>query len=152
MLMMLSNLNPHLSNSNLRFVTGCSTTLGICADRWDKNWAWSNYLNKDALAQADNLRSQLQRIMEHFEIDSISLTDTKKLYVSIRQALVNGFFMQVAHRESNIGSYLTMKDNQAVVLHPRCGLEGQPEWVLFNEFVLTTRPYLRTVSKIEPEW
>jgi pre-mRNA-splicing factor ATP-dependent RNA helicase DHX15/PRP43 len=91
--------------------------------------------------------------MEQFEIDSISLTDTKKLYVNIRQALVNGFFMQVAHREGNIGPYLTVKDNQVVAtLHPSCGLEGRPEWILFNEFVLTTQPYLRTVSKIEPEW
>lgn len=90
--------------------------------------------------------------MERFEIDSISVNDTKKLYVYIRQALVNGFFMQVAHREGEKGGYLTVKDNQVVALHPSCGLEGQPEWVLFNEFVLTTRPYIRTVSEVKPEW
>ena len=28
----------------------------------------------------------------------------------------------------------------------------QPEWVLFNEFVLTTQPYIRTVTEIRPEW
>jgi pre-mRNA-splicing factor ATP-dependent RNA helicase DHX15/PRP43 len=39
-----------------------------------------------------------------------------------------------------------------VSLHPSCGLDTQPEWVLFNEFVLTTRPYIRTVSDIRPEW
>jgi pre-mRNA-splicing factor ATP-dependent RNA helicase DHX15/PRP43 len=39
-----------------------------------------------------------------------------------------------------------------VSLHPSCGLDTQPEWVLFNEFVLTTRPYIRTVSEIRPEW
>lgn len=39
-----------------------------------------------------------------------------------------------------------------VSLHPSCGLETQPEWVLFNEFVLTTRPYIRTVTEIRPEW
>jgi pre-mRNA-splicing factor ATP-dependent RNA helicase DHX15/PRP43 len=90
--------------------------------------------------------------MERFEIDSASVNDTKKLYTYIRQALVNGFFMQVAHREGEKGSYVTVKDNQVVALHPSCGLEGQPEWVLFNEFVLTTRPYIRTVSEIKPEW
>ncbi|KAH6879690.1 pre-mRNA-splicing factor ATP-dependent RNA helicase PRP43 [Coprinopsis sp. MPI-PUGE-AT-0042] len=118
----------------------------------DRNWAWTNYLNNQVLIQADNVRAQLERNMERFEIASISLADTKKLYVNIRQALVNGFFMQVAHREGEKGTYLTVKDNQAVSLHPSCGLEGQPEWVLFNEFVLTTRPYIRTVSKIKPEW
>ncbi|KAJ2932282.1 hypothetical protein H1R20_g4806, partial [Candolleomyces eurysporus] len=121
-------------------------------NRWDKNWASNNYLNQRALAEADNVRTQLQRSMERFEIDSISLADTKKLYGNIQQALVVGFFMQVAHREGARGSYVTVKDNQAAALHPSCGLKEQPEWVLFNEFVLTTRPYLRTVSKIEPEW
>ena len=41
---------------------------------------------------------------------------------------------------------------QVVSLHPSCGLDTQPEWVLFNEFVLTTRPYIRTVTEIRPEW
>ena len=41
---------------------------------------------------------------------------------------------------------------QMVSLHPSCRLNTQPEWVLFNEFVLTTRPYIRTVTEIRPEW
>jgi pre-mRNA-splicing factor ATP-dependent RNA helicase DHX15/PRP43 len=41
---------------------------------------------------------------------------------------------------------------QVVHLHPSCCLQTQPEWVLFNEFVLTTRPYIRTVTEIRPEW
>ena len=28
----------------------------------------------------------------------------------------------------------------------------RPEWVLFNEFVLTTQPYIRTVTEIRPGW
>ncbi len=42
--------------------------------------------------------------------------------------------------------------DQVVSLHPSCGLDTQPEWVLFNEFVLTTRPYIRTVTEIRAEW
>jgi pre-mRNA-splicing factor ATP-dependent RNA helicase DHX15/PRP43 len=45
-----------------------------------------------------------------------------------------------------------VKDNQVVSLHPSCGLETQPEWVLFNEFVLTTRHFIRTVTEIRPDW
>ncbi|KIO00627.1 hypothetical protein M404DRAFT_152107 [Pisolithus tinctorius Marx 270] len=60
--------------------------------------------------------------------------------------------MQAAHKEGEKGSYLTVKDNQVVNLHPSCGLDTQPEWVLFNEFVLTTRPYIRTVTDVRPEW
>ena len=28
----------------------------------------------------------------------------------------------------------------------------RPEWVLFNEFVFTTQPYIRTVTEIRPGW
>ncbi|KAI0252844.1 hypothetical protein BJV78DRAFT_1199359 [Lactifluus subvellereus] len=71
--------------------------------------------------------------------------------MNIRKALVCGFFMQVARKEGEKG-YLTVKDNQAVSLHPSCGLDTQPVWVLFSEFVLTTQPYIRTVTEIRPEW
>jgi pre-mRNA-splicing factor ATP-dependent RNA helicase DHX15/PRP43 len=42
--------------------------------------------------------------------------------------------------------------SQIVALHPSCGLDSQPEWVTFNEFVLTKRPYIRTVTEVRPEW
>jgi len=60
--------------------------------------------------------------------------------------------MQVAHKEGEKGNYLTVKDHQVVGLHPSCGLDTQPEWVIFNEFILTTRPYIRTVSEVRVEW
>lgn len=41
---------------------------------------------------------------------------------------------------------------QVVGLHPSCGLKTQPEWVIFNEFVLTARPYIRTVTEVRPDW
>lgn len=75
-----------------------------------------------------------------------------QLHENIRKALLTGFFMQVAHWDSGKNAYLTVKDGQAVQLHPSCGLEGKPDWVVFNEFVLTTTPYIRTVSAVQPEW
>ena len=79
---------------------------------YDKNWTWANYLSARALAQADNVRAQLQRTMERFEVELVSMQDEKKLWQSVRQALVCGFFMQVAHKEGEKGNYLTVKDNQ----------------------------------------
>lgn len=118
----------------------------------DRNWAWTNYLSARALAQAENVRKQLERTMERHEIEIITNTNTQKLYINVRKALVCGYFMQVAHKEGEKGNYLTVKDNQVVGLHPSCGLETQPEWVIFNEFVLTTRPYIRTVTEVRAEW
>ncbi|KAF9003094.1 P-loop containing nucleoside triphosphate hydrolase protein [Cyathus striatus] len=121
-------------------------------NKHDKNWAWTNYLSARALQQADNVRSQLQRTMERYEVELVSLSDEKRLYQKVREALVCGFFMQVAHKEGEKNNYLTVKDNQVVALHPSCGLDSQPEWVIFNEFVLTTRPYIRTVTEVRAEW
>jgi pre-mRNA-splicing factor ATP-dependent RNA helicase DHX15/PRP43 len=78
--------------------------------------------------------------------------DEAQLHESIRKTLLTGFFMQVAHWDPGKKVYLTVKDMQPVQLHPSCDLEGKPEWVVFHEFVLTTTPYIRTVSAVEPEW
>ena len=88
--------------------------------------------------------------MVRFDVDLVSFGEGPKLYQRVREALVCGFFMQIAHKEEK--QYVTIKDNQQVSLHPSCGLDTQPEWVLFNEFVLTTRPYIRTVTTVNPEW
>ena len=91
---------------------GIAIKVCLSLDKHDKNWAWTNYLSLRALQQADNVRAQLQRNMERFDIDLISLQDENRLYLKIRQALVCGFFMQVAHKEGEKGNYLTVKDNQ----------------------------------------
>ena len=75
-----------------------------------------------------------------------------QLHENIQRALLTGFFMQVAHLDPEKKAYLTVKDVQPVQLHPSCDLDGKPDWVVFNEFVLTTTPYIRTVSAVEPEW
>ncbi|KAF8840453.1 P-loop containing nucleoside triphosphate hydrolase protein [Paxillus ammoniavirescens] len=121
-------------------------------NKYDRNWAWNNFLSARALAQAENVREQLQRNMERSELELVSISDEKKMYTAIRKVLCCGYFMQVAHKEGDKGNYLTVKDNQVVGLHPSCGLDTQPEWVVFNEFVLTTRPYIRTVTDVRPEW
>lgn len=119
----------------------------------DQKWTWDNYLSSRALAQADNVRKQLLRIMERYDLDLTSRVATgPEFYNNIRKTLVCGFFMQVAHREGEKGSYKTIKDNQLVSLHPSCGLDTSPEWVLFNEFVLTSKSFIRTVTTIKPEW
>ncbi|GJE93624.1 ATP-dependent RNA helicase [Phanerochaete sordida] len=121
-------------------------------NKGDRQWPWNNYLSARALMQAENVRAQLERTMERYEVALVSTQDERKLYTNVRKALVCGYFMQVAHREGEKNQYLTVKDNQVVGLHPSCGLDNQPEWVIFNEFVLTTRPYIRTVTMVQPEW
>uniref|UniRef100_A0A669DE60 ATP-dependent RNA helicase DHX15 n=1 Tax=Oreochromis niloticus TaxID=8128 RepID=A0A669DE60_ORENI len=115
-------------------------------------WCYDNFVNYRSLMSADNVRQQLSRIMDRFSLPRRSTEfSSRDYYINIRRALVTGFFMQVAHLERT-GHYLTVKDNQVVQLHPSTVLDHKPEWVLYNEFVLTTKNYIRTCTDIKPEW
>ena len=116
-----------------------------------KQWCHDHFLSFRSLQQADNVRLQLKRIMERSEVELIS-TDfqDKKYYENIRRALVAGFFMQVAKKDNK--TYVTVKDEQNVLLHPSTVLGQDSEWVVYNEFVLTSKNYIRTVTAVKPEW
>eukprot|EP00963_Diacronema_lutheri_P011309 scaffold1368_cov333-Pavlova_lutheri.AAC.4 len=116
------------------------------------DWCFENYLNYRSLKSADNVRNQLSRLCQKFNIRLCSTEFTSRhYYINIRKAIVKGFFMQVAHKE-RAGHYLTAKDNQVVFLHPSCVLDKKPDWVLYHEFVLTTKNYIRTNTVVEGDW
>ncbi|KAL3184886.1 hypothetical protein MRX96_030780 [Rhipicephalus microplus] len=150
-------LDPQLAKM---LITSCeyncsNEALSITAmlsDHEDTQWCYDNFINYRSMKSADNVRQQLSRIMDRFNLRRTSTEFTSKdYYINIRKTLVSGFFMQVAHLERT-GHYLTIKDNQVVQLHPSTCLDHKPEWVVYNEFVLTTKNYIRTVTDIKPEW
>jgi len=118
----------------------------------DGGWASENFLSARSLASADSVRSQLQRIMERLGVPLVS-TDFSDpdYYRNLRKCVVAGNFLQVAHLERG-GSYLTVKDNQVVAIHPSSVLDMKPPWVCFEEFVLTSRNYIRTCTAVEVDW
>lgn len=118
-----------------------------------KQWCHDHFVSLRALQSADHVRLQLRRIMEREELELMSTPfEDKRYYENIRRALVAGFFMQVARREGTGKTYVTVKDNQNVLLHPSTVLGQDCEWVVYNEFVLTTKNYIRTVTAVRPEW
>ncbi|KAF9592683.1 hypothetical protein IFM89_016760 [Coptis chinensis] len=118
----------------------------------DAQWCYDNFVNNRALKSADNVRQQLVRIMARFNLKLCS-TDfsSRDYYVNIKTTMLAGYFMQVAHLE-RAGHYLTVKDNQVVHLHPSNCLDHKPEWAIYNEYVLTSRNFIRTVTDIRGEW
>lgn len=118
----------------------------------EREMTYNAYLNLRSLQSADSVRNQLSRICDRLHINLVSTPfNDRSYYTNIRKALVSGFFQQVAHVERS-GKYITVKDNQSVMLHPSCVLGRRPQWVLYHEFVLTTKHYIRTVCDIEGEW
>ncbi|KAI4281954.1 MAG: hypothetical protein L6R38_003297 [Xanthoria sp. 2 TBL-2021] len=118
-----------------------------------KQWCHDHFLSLRALQSADNVRLQLKRIMESREVELMSTPfEDKKYYENIRRALVAGFFMQVAMKDAGSKTYVTVKDNQNVLLHPSTVLQTESEWLVYNEFVLTTKNFVRTVTTVRAEW
>ncbi|KAK0650879.1 putative Pre-mRNA-splicing factor ATP-dependent RNA helicase PRP43 [Cercophora samala] len=119
-----------------------------------KKWCHEHFLSFRHLSSADNVRAQLKRIMETHEIELVSTPfNNKDYYTNIRRALLAGFFMQVAMKESsNSKIYKTVKDDQMVMIHPSTVVSSPYDWVVYNEFVLTTKQYIRTVTNVRPEW
>ncbi|KAI9732377.1 MAG: DEAH-box ATP-dependent RNA helicase prp43 [Cirrosporium novae-zelandiae] len=119
-----------------------------------KQWCYDHFLNLRSLQSADNVRMQLRRIMEREELELMSTPfEDKKYYDNIRRALLAGFFMQVAKKDGTGKTYTLVRDHKdPVLLHPSTVLGHESEWVLYNEFVLTTKNYIRNVTAIKPEW
>lgn len=118
----------------------------------DSTWCYNNFVNARSMKAADNVRNQLGRICMRYGIELVSGDmSSRSYYANIRKAILTGYFMQVAHLERS-GHYLTVKDNQAVTIHPSTTLDHKPEWVLYNEFVLTSKSFIRTVTDVRGEW
>ncbi|GFR40936.1 hypothetical protein Agub_g1596 [Astrephomene gubernaculifera] len=118
----------------------------------DPNWCYEHFLNYRSLKSADSVRTQLVRICTRMNLRLVSTPfEDKEYYLNIRKAVTAGYFMQVAHLARQ-GQYLTVKDNQVVHLHPSTCLDHKPEWVLYQEFVLTTKNYIRSCLDIKGEW
>lgn len=118
-----------------------------------KKWCFDHYLNYRSIQAADNIRNQLERMMERHNLNLNSNDYDSPIYFeNIKRALAQGFFMQAAKKKSNSKGFLTVKDNQQVLIHPSSVLSKDIEWVIYNEFVLTTQNYIRTVTGIKPEW
>ena len=124
-----------------------------------KAWAWDNFVDERSLKSADSVRAQLERLMVKQKL-AVTAGDflSRDYYKNIRRALTAGYFMTCAHLQrmgggkGGGGKYLTVKDRQSVDVHPSSVLDYEPEWLLYHEFVLTTKNYIRTVTTVEGAW
>jgi pre-mRNA-splicing factor ATP-dependent RNA helicase DHX15/PRP43 len=147
----------HINGDHLTMLNAFHAYKGKCSPpggnpKLGQDWCRENFINGRSIAQADSVRTQLERVMTRFNqsLDSTPF-HSSDYYTNIRRCLLSGYFMQTAYRQPQ-GHYITIKDNQVVVLHPSCVHKDKPDWVLYHEFVLTTKNYIRTITDIEPQW
>eukprot|EP00308_Calcidiscus_leptoporus_P011909 CAMPEP_0119370234 /NCGR_PEP_ID=MMETSP1334-20130426/16621_1 /TAXON_ID=127549 /ORGANISM="Calcidiscus leptoporus, Strain RCC1130" /LENGTH=717 /DNA_ID=CAMNT_0007387257 /DNA_START=54 /DNA_END=2207 /DNA_ORIENTATION=+ len=123
--------------------------------RESSSWCFDHFLSLRTLKTADSVRSSLLRLMRRLQLlgpSSRQLESANEHGVRLRQCLLSGYFTQVAKQERG-GQYVTAKDGQPVQLHPSSVLARRPaRWVCYDEFVLTAKSYIRTVTEVEREW
>lgn len=118
-----------------------------------RDWCWNNFINDRSISSAESVKKQLLGIMRRLDIPLVTCKGANGRFDTnaIRMALTNAMYMQTAYLQ-RAGNYLTVKDNQIVYLHPGSSVDGKPQWVVFEEFALTSKNYIRTVTTTRGEW
>jgi len=58
-----------------------------------------------------------------------------------------------AGRKFTREGYIIILENQPVYIHQSSALfQRQPDWVIYNDLVMTTKEYMREVTVIDPKW
>lgn len=113
-------------------------------------WCFENFIQARQIRRAEDVRKQLQGIMQRYKHRIISCgRDTTK----VRQTLCTGFFRNAARKDQQEGGYKTLVEGTPVYMHPSSALFGKgSEHVIYHDLVLTTKEYMRITTSIEPKW
>ncbi|KAK1269634.1 putative pre-mRNA-splicing factor ATP-dependent RNA helicase [Acorus gramineus] len=112
-------------------------------------WCYENFVQSRSLRRAQDVRKQLLTIMDRYKLDVVS---AGRDFTKIRKAITAGFFFHAARKDPQEG-YRTLVENQPVYIHPSSALfQRQPDWVIYNELVMTTKEYMREVTVVDPKW
>lgn len=129
---------------------------------FSKSWCTRNCLHYRNLMKATKIIAQLRNVRgidwltcrnsRTFTTTTATTTTTKN---TIAKALCSAFFLNVARRDRSADdcSYKTLTSPTTVYIHPSSVLyRKNPEWVIYNDLLLTTKEYMRDVSIIDPKW
>ncbi|KAF2975104.1 hypothetical protein EK904_004159, partial [Melospiza melodia maxima] len=152
-------LDPQLSKSLLascefECVDEMLTIAAMVTELSREQWCCECFLSCSALSLAEMIRAELVEIMKRIELP-ISEPDfgSEANLLSIKKALLSGYFMHIARDVDGSGNYLMLTHKQVAQLHPfssYCNTRRIPEWVLFHEFSISEGNSIRVVSEISP--
>eukprot|EP01016_Furgasonia_blochmanni_P011739 TRINITY_DN1543_c0_g1_i15.p2 TRINITY_DN1543_c0_g1~~TRINITY_DN1543_c0_g1_i15.p2 ORF type:complete len:338 (+),score=45.26 TRINITY_DN1543_c0_g1_i15:77-1090(+) len=108
-----------------------------------------NGLNEKALVAAVRVKEQLEKMMKKYKLPVKSSDDDPD---AIMRCIVTGYFANVAQRQPD-SSYKGVRSKETLYLHPSSILTiTYPEWVIYNEVVVTGKHYMREASAIQSGW
>ncbi|KAM9733908.1 putative ATP-dependent RNA helicase DHX40 [Menidia menidia] len=120
-------------------------------------WCKDNWIHWRALKSAFNVETQLRDILFRLQQKRDFPKETHDCNKSelFRRCLCSGYFTNVARR--SFGKvFCTMDGHGSMVhIHPSSSLfdqEGELDWIVFHDVLVTSRMYIRTVCPIRYEW
>ena len=154
-------------------VSGDHITLLNVYHAWEsadssRQWCLENHVQYRTLIKARDIKQQLIDICTKMGLDtetpnsdsenpdnndSNQNSEAYDKIENISKAFAVGFFQNAAQL-SKSGVYRTVKGQVDVEMHPSSCLNKDlaPQTVVFYEMVMTTKRYMRTVIKVEPNW
>ncbi|KAJ3604944.1 hypothetical protein NHX12_026995 [Muraenolepis orangiensis] len=123
----------------------------------DEAWCTANFLNPASLRLAVVIRAELLEVMQRIELPvSPPAFGCQDNCTNVKQALISGFFLKVAHDVDGSGNYLLLTHRHVAHLHPfssyLCGQPASdpPPWVLYHDFTISHDNCIRTASEVHP--
>lgn len=132
----------------------------------DKEWCKASFLKFGTLIKAKKVRDQLVSMLEKVIIDiPATAAATPSMQESnetenVLKCLVAAFPLRIAQKLPPDGTvpgtrYRTTTEGIEARIHPSSSLarrDPMPDWVVFNELVLTSKKYLKMVASVEQPW
>jgi ATP-dependent RNA helicase DHX8/PRP22 len=119
------------------------------ANKFSNPWAHENFLQARSLKRAQDVRKQLQSIMDRYKLP---VESAGKNWKRVCKAIASGYFFNAAKKDPQEG-YRTLVEGQPVYIHPSSALfNRQPDWCIYYQLVLTSKEYMRECLAIDPKW
>eukprot|EP00744_Colponema_vietnamica_P005264 GILI01007729.1.p1 GENE.GILI01007729.1~~GILI01007729.1.p1 ORF type:complete len:610 (+),score=186.44 GILI01007729.1:113-1831(+) len=121
--------------------------------KYSNDWCKENYINSRCMSQAASIYRQLLGIQRRVGMKpNENRTENMQFGNHIRKAILRGFFSKIAMSMPSKNQFITLKDNVKSLLFPTTFLNRRPQFVVFNELVLTSNTYIRTATAIADDW
>eukprot|EP00727_Mastigamoeba_balamuthi_P012192 m51a1_g7596 putative atp-dependent rna helicase dhx8 (652) ;mRNA; f:224239-227355 len=115
------------------------------------HWCRQCGVDYKTMAKVESVREQLAEYYKSIGLPLVSCGDSGSLD-PLRRCFVAGFFMNAAAVLPD-RTFRTLIDNKLVSIHPSSVLHGKrPNCVIYNELILTGKPYMRGVLAIDSSW
>ncbi|XP_033515301.1 probable pre-mRNA-splicing factor ATP-dependent RNA helicase DEAH4 isoform X2 [Nicotiana tomentosiformis] len=128
------------------------------------DWCKENNLQVRGMVFVRDVRKQLSQIMQKIAKGSLDVQTSKRRrdspqeYRILRKALCIGYANQLAERSIRHNGYRPLGfKSELVQVHPSSVLKADedgmlPNYVVYHELIVTSRPFMRNVCAVEMRW